>query len=293
MELNGLRIFFEVARAGSFTAAARHLNISQSALSRSVALLEQSVGVKLLERSKSGVSLTPTGSEVYQKSDTIFRACTEIETHCRGIRDKIEGPLNIGASDHVANYLLVPILHKMTRQYPGLAPRLHSGTPERIVDQMLKNEIDLGLFFTRVNTTGVRYEPVTAVPMAVVCHPALPARKSIGAPAYLRRLIEETGFIGSLGIGSRPLKELANMLGQAPRVTFAINSQEAQKRACLEGAGVAYLARFMVQREIEAGTLVEIPLKSPISLQLFLATRRGRQLPLVARAFLRDLQIRL
>src|SRR5690606_10163468 len=107
LELNHLRYFYEVARAGSFTEAARKLHISQSALSKAVSLLEQSEGVRLFERSKRGVTLTAVGAEVFQKSAGIFEAVREIQNACRGTKEICEGHLHFGASDHVTNYLLI------------------------------------------------------------------------------------------------------------------------------------------------------------------------------------------
>jgi len=74
MELNHLRYFFEVAQAGSFTEAARRLHVSQSALSKAVATLEDSEGVELFTRTKKGVTLTSLGAEVFKRSHAIFRS---------------------------------------------------------------------------------------------------------------------------------------------------------------------------------------------------------------------------
>src|SRR6185312_8942101 len=98
MELNHLRYFYEVAKSGSFTEAARRLHISQSALSKAVAQLEDAEGVKLLTRSKKGVVLTLIGSEIFTKSSAIFAAVTDIEDTCRGRKSVCEGPLRFGAS---------------------------------------------------------------------------------------------------------------------------------------------------------------------------------------------------
>ena len=72
MELNHLKYFYEVARAGSFTAAARNLRVSQPSLSKTVALLEAREKIQLLERSKKGVTLTKIGMEVYTRCEKIF-----------------------------------------------------------------------------------------------------------------------------------------------------------------------------------------------------------------------------
>ncbi|MES2965208.1 MAG: substrate-binding domain-containing protein, partial [Bdellovibrionota bacterium] len=87
--------------------------------------------------------------------------------------ESCEGPLKIGASDHVAKYLLVETLKEMKGKFPKLEPRLFTAGPNEIVSAILANEIEFGLFFTRVSNPQIRYETVETFPMAVVCHPAL------------------------------------------------------------------------------------------------------------------------
>src|ERR1700722_8298297 len=106
MELNHLRAFYEVARIGRFSEAARRLHISQSALSRSVALLEDAEGVQLFERSKKGVKLTKIGTEVFLRCERMFKTFEEIEGLCRGTREVCGGPLRFATTDHVTNELL-------------------------------------------------------------------------------------------------------------------------------------------------------------------------------------------
>jgi DNA-binding transcriptional LysR family regulator len=75
-----------------------------------------------------------------------------------------------------------------------------------------------------------------------------------------------------------------------PRIGLETNNQEAQKRFCLNGGGVAYLSRFMVEKEIETGRLFEIPVESPHEFNLWLAKRKGLELSLSARTFLDTLK---
>ena len=81
MELNYLRVFYEVAKSGKFSESAKKLSISQSALSRSVSLLEESEGVVLFDRSKNGVKLTPKGLDVFRLCEKLFQTEKEIEKH--------------------------------------------------------------------------------------------------------------------------------------------------------------------------------------------------------------------
>ena len=140
MELNYLRVFYQVAKDGKFSESAKKLNISQSALSRSVSLLEESEGVVLFDRSKNGVALTPKGMDVFRLCERLFQTEKEIENLCRGVQEKCEGPLRFAASDHVINDYLVTPMHKFRRQYPKVVPSIRSGTPDEIAQAILNTD---------------------------------------------------------------------------------------------------------------------------------------------------------
>ncbi len=292
MELNHLRYFYEVAKSGSFTAAARKLHISQSALSKAVALLEDAEGVTLLERSKKGVELTKIGKQVFLQSEAIFQQLTEIQNTCRGTKEVCEGRLQLGASDHIANYLLVDRVRQMQTEHPQVLTSIFAGTPHDIINAILASEIEFGLFVTKVNTPSIQYDVITTVEMAVVCHPKHLDGTKGNHRARLKAIIAKTGFIGSIKAQYQryPSQELVNVLGDVPNVVFECNSQEAQKRLCLEGMGVAFLARFMVEDEIKNGDLAEIELAEPMTFYLHLARQKGRPLSLSARTFIELLQ---
>ncbi|MBS1968861.1 MAG: LysR family transcriptional regulator [Bdellovibrionales bacterium] len=293
MELNYLRVFYEVAKAGKFSEAAIKMNISQSALSRSVALLEDNEGVTLFDRSKNGVVLTAKGHEVFLLCERLFQTEKEIENLCRGVQEKCEGPLRFAASDHVINDYLVTPMHKFRRQYPKVVPSIRSGTPDEIAQAILNTDSEFGLLFAKVNLPNIEYRILHPEIMALVCHPDIWKEcKSSSNEKTLQKLIRSYGYISSLGalLSSRPSRVLMELFGEAPQVGLEINSQESQKRFCLAGEGVAYLSRFMVEKEIKRGELFEIPIENIHSFNLWLARPKGKQLSLTSRMFLRHLK---
>ena len=293
MELNYLRYFFEVAKAGSFTKAAQQLRISQSALSKSVALLEDREGLKLLQRSKKGVSLTPSGMQVFLKCEHLFQIVSEIEATCRDVKEVCEGPLSFGASDHLCNYFLIKKLYQIRGQHPKLVPRIFSGTPNDILDLIRQSEVEFGLFFTKVNVPGIKYEAIFQMEMTLACHPRWTQEfeESISA-RQLKAILQKVGFIGSIRsqYQKHPSQEVMDLLKAQPQIVCESNSQETQKRLCLEGLGISFLARFMIEEELSSGALVELPLKRPISVPLYLARRNDRNLSLSAKTFLQLIQ---
>jgi len=276
MELNHLRYFYEVAKAGSFTSAARHLRVSQPSLSKTVALLEAREGVHLLERSKKGVSLTMLGKEVYQDCEQIFATVKEVQNKCQRTKEVCEGPLRFGASDHIANYFLSHKLVELRHQYPGVIPSIFVGTPNEILEMIRKRELEFGIFFTKIEAPDLIYQNLAQVPMAAVYRTKAKSKE-----------LPNT-YIGSIlkDYKKNPAQEVLDAIQKYPQTHFETNSQELQKRLCLAGGGTAILARFMVEEELKAKLLTELPLPKEKKAQMLLAKRKNHSFTLCAKNFL-------
>jgi len=294
MELNYLRVFYEVAKAGQFTEAAKRLHISQSALSRSVAMLEDGEGVKLLERSKKGVTLTPTGQEVYRYCEQLFQTVHKIEDACRGTHQSCEGPLPFATSDHVINYLLAQPLISFRAEHPLVVPSIFVGTPDESLERLLLTDCEFNLSFAKVAAPQVEFEALREEPMSVVVSTEV-WRRALGPnhAARLEKVLADVGYITSVGAHAqkRPSRVLKELFGKTPPIGIEVNGQEAQKQICLAGGGVAYLSRFMVAREIEDGLLHEINMEQTHSFKLWLAVRRGKSMSVAAQAFIKHLRL--
>lgn len=295
MELNHLRYFYEVAKAGSFTAASKALRISQPSLSKTVALLEEREGVKLLERGKKGVSLTPMGEQIYAKCDGIFRELEDLGDQIRGYSARCEGPLRLGASDHVANYLLLDPLQTFRKKHPLVFPSIFTGTPTETVMRILERDLEFGLFFTRIASPAIEYRPLASVEFVAVFKPSAenrPPSASGDRKAFLSRL----GFIGSRAHDYRkhhPAEELLERLGAERKLQLETNNQETQKRLAKIGYGYAVLPRFMVEKEIQKKELAEVPGERKMFVDLLFAKRKNYALSVPAQKFLESLEISL
>lgn len=119
-KLDYYRIFYETARFSSFSSAAQHLYISQSAISQSIRQLEQDLDTTLFVRSRRGVTLTNEGKLLFQKTESAIQAIEQGETLLAQLHHLDSGSLMIAAGDTVtANYLL-PYLERFHAEYPGI-----------------------------------------------------------------------------------------------------------------------------------------------------------------------------
>src|SRR5579859_7923638 len=120
IDLNDISAFLAVARSGSFTKAAAKLGVSQSALSQTIRSLEARLGLRLLTRTTRKVAPTDAGERLLQ---SVGPRLEEVEVELAALsalRDKPAGTVRISCSEHAADTILWPVLHRTLPQYPDI-----------------------------------------------------------------------------------------------------------------------------------------------------------------------------
>ena len=271
MDLHHLKIFYEVARRGGFTAAARTLRVSQPSLSRSVRLLEEAEKVTLLQRGKRGVTLTAEGKAFFGSCEKIFAEVETLRTTRTGA--ELAGELAIAASDNLCNHVLPRVLPGFLRQHPGLKARLFSGTSEQILGELREGRAELGLFYTEVRDRSFETEKLWPVEFVMVRAPRAEAGDA---------------FVGSrTGDYAKAYPALAMLrsAGFDPKAVMETNNQETQKRMVMAGLGYSLLPSHMVEVELREGRLEKMKAPRQFKGQVFLASRRGVRLSRTAEAW--------
>src|SRR5271167_5231189 len=147
LNLNRLRIFVEVASAGSFSAAADALSYTQSAVSQQIAALETETGVNLIERLPRGVRLTPAGRVLLEHAEGIVARLHAAEEELAALAGLRGGQLRM-ASFPTAGATLMPVAIAAFRaSYPEVELTLAEGEPQEIAPRLRAGEFDLALLF--------------------------------------------------------------------------------------------------------------------------------------------------
>src|SRR5687768_5572766 len=120
MDWDKLRIFHAVAEAGSFTHAGETLNLSQSAVSRQISTLEESIGVTLFHRHARGLILTEEGELLHNAAGDIFGKLAMIEGQLADSKQLPEGPLRITVAEFIGSTWLAPKLEQLRREHPDI-----------------------------------------------------------------------------------------------------------------------------------------------------------------------------
>ena len=136
------KVFYYVATTLSFSEAANHLYISQSAVSQSIKTLEKKLNRTLFIRNTKKVSLTPEGELLLRHVEPAMNLIHQGEIRLNDIEEN-GGHLRIGASDTICRYFLVPYLEKFHKKYPGVQIKVTNATSIHSVELLESGQVDL------------------------------------------------------------------------------------------------------------------------------------------------------
>lgn len=165
MTLAGLRVVVEVARRGSFTAAADALGYTQSAVSRQVGTMETAVGSPLFERWARGVRPTPACEALLEHARHVVAHLEAAELKIAGLRDRIAGRLAVGAYPTAAASFVPRAIARLTAAHPALAVRLGEAGSPALLRRLRAGRIEVAVIaigdsLPGYDLTGLRTEPV-------------------------------------------------------------------------------------------------------------------------------------
>jgi DNA-binding transcriptional LysR family regulator len=147
LDVHRLRILREVARCGSFTAAARTLAYTPSAVSQQIAILEREVNVALLERGPRGVTLTEPGRVLVQRSEAVFSSLAAAESELRSLAGLNAGLLRLGWFATAGANLIPRAIAAFRQRHPGIKLDLFQGDPDECTPKLRSRELELALVY--------------------------------------------------------------------------------------------------------------------------------------------------
>ena len=155
--LSQYRIFFEVAKAGSISKAAKLLYISQPAISKSIIRLEENLEIALFVRTSKGVSLTPEGQIFYEYLQSAFSAIEAGENHLTKIKQFNIGKITIGTINTLCKYILLPYLNNFVKENPHTMISIFTQSSDQTSFLLSENKIDIGLVAKPAKTQNMSY----------------------------------------------------------------------------------------------------------------------------------------
>ena len=275
--LKQFRYFLAVSETSSVAAAARMINIAQSAVTKSVQELEESLGVRLFDRTSKGMALTQEGYRFQASARKVIAVVAEAGQTERGQVKELTGNLTIGVTSLVAGYYLADLFARFQRSHPSVTISLVEDTPQFLEHLLINGEVDLAIMVSNAlgEAQALVVEVLTRSPNRVW----MAAGHELAQRPELS-LAECASFAQVVLVADRFESVLSSVWasrGLKPSVLMRTSSLEAVRSLVGIGAGIALLPDFLYRPwtldsdHIEARSLREtVP-----SIDVGLVWRRG------------------
>ena len=279
--LASMETFVRVVETGSFSGAARQLRVGQPAVSKSVAQLEDYLGVKLLTRSTRGLTPTEAGLGYLERARRALEEAAEAELAARGAGAGLKGRLRVCAAVTFARIHLIPLLPKFLAQNPELD--LEIVLDDRQVD-LVQEGIDVALRMGKLMDSGLTVRRIARCKRLVLGTPVYFDRA--GTPTTPSELGKHQTIVylqeGSVWSFRRASSELVITVKSRLRVTAA----EGVRAAVLADAGLAIASEWMFSPELQSGAVRAVLSEWSLpALDLWAVLPTGRAATAKARSF--------
>jgi DNA-binding transcriptional LysR family regulator len=258
MDIRELRTFIAAAETGSFTRAGGRLQISQSAVSQQIRLLEESVGAPLFTRRAREVSLTQAGSVLLPYARQIVAKLDEARAVVSDYETLGRGRVVIGAGGAVCHHLLPQLLKEFSERFAKVEIQVMSGFSNETMQRTVDGSVDLGIVVLPLQHAGVVTTELGRDELVAIAPPRhrwaeltrVRARDFVDEPLVVYERNSHT---------FRIIERFLLEEGIFPRFAMEISDLEAVKRMVEGGLGVAVMATWMIREEIERRSLVARP----------------------------------
>ncbi len=263
MDWDKLRIFYAVAEAGSFTHAGETLNLSQSAVSRQISTLEESIGVSLFHRHARGLILTEEGELLHKAAAEIFGKLAMIEGQLADSRQLPEGPLRITVAEFIGSTWLAPKLKQLRDEHPDI--QMTMLLDDRILNLSMR-EADAAIRLYKPEQPDLIQKHLTNINFHICA--SKDYLKERGTPKTAKELKKHT-LIGYPENVPAPFSD-PNWLFRIADVnaesddTIMMNSISGIFETVKAGAGIAALPDYMVAKEKDITQILPDVVRPPV-----------------------------
>ena len=255
MDLNSMTVFARVVEEQGFSAAARRLGLSKSAVSKHVAQLEDRVGARLLHRTTRRLGLTDVGAAFYERCARILAEVEEAELAVSQMSSAPRGTLRVSAPvSFGSRYLAAPIA-ELALLYPEL--RIEVVLSDRVVD-LVDEGYDVAIRIGRLADSSLIAKRLCTMPGFIVAAPRYLAKH--GTPLGPGDLQQHNCLLYSLSAAGDvyPLREGDRDIAVKVDGRMRANNGDFLMEAVRQGVGLAFMPAFFCGADLRAGTVVEV-----------------------------------
>lgn len=254
-DLKRMAIFYHVIDAGTFSEAARRLDMAKSAVSKHIAQLEKQIGVRLLNRTTRRLSLTEAGEVFYRSCAQIVAEAAEAKRRVTRYPEEVSGTLRVSCPVALGNQYMAPLVKAFSDRYPDLSIELL--IDDQIVN-IVEERIDVAIRIGWLADSQSIARKLLDSPRLICASPEYLQRH--GLPTQPEDLTNHQWIIFTL----LPTPHRQTLTKDGRRKTLHVNGRFKTNNALLvrslllEGAGIGVLAEFIVGDDIKQGRLVQL-----------------------------------
>jgi len=290
-----LQVFHAVAKHLSFTKAADALFMTQPAVTFQIRQLEEHFNTRLFDRVQGRITLTPAGQLALEYAERILALSAELDIRMKERGGQVAGPLLIGASTTIAEFLLPQVLGGFKARNPAVVPRLFVANSEAVQARIVERTLDLGFIEGDSHLPSLVTDVCCDDELQVVCAPSHPlAKLKSVAP---KTLTEHAYVSREPGSGTREvIDNYLQKAGVAPdsmQLVMELGSPEALKGVAATGLGFAIMSRATIAKEIRLGILASVALSPRLNRHLAVVYAKERFHSRLVNAFVQFAKDRL
>jgi DNA-binding transcriptional LysR family regulator len=277
LEFRQIRYALSVAKERSFTKAAQRLNISQSAVSEQVKMLEEEAGFPIFRRTPRGIDLTERGRTFLYEAERIASDVLSLTDTARRLRGAVLDTFSIGMGSGMAQVFMPRLFRNLEELLPSARLEIFTAPTRHIFDDLHEERIDAGIAIEsepdRV-PAGLVFERLTSIEMALIAHPKHALAKA-KQPIDVGRLVAEPIVMSELSVGyGQVVMSLFTDIGTRPNILAVADNIETMKAIVQSGKGIAIVPRPCADNEVALGVLKMMSIAPARSVALSLFRRR-------------------
>lgn len=283
LNVKRLAVFRAVVRAGSISAAARHLHVSQPAVTKTVRLLEEEVGLALFSRVSGRLVLTPEAEELMSGIERLFGSVGAVEQLAEEIRDGFSGSISVATVPTLSATLVAKAVDRFHRIYPRVRFDLRALPTRLVMDAVATHQVDVGV--VDGSQSGMDMEVIELCRSEIGCviradHPLAKRKRLTTEDIASQTLISFSGETYS-GWQLRATLHDRQSKGQ---VTFTVNNTHTAYALVQAGVGIGIVDSFPMTTGAFSD-LVIVPFRPLIDTNPHVVFSKTHVVPLVARNF--------
>jgi DNA-binding transcriptional LysR family regulator len=256
MENFRLKVFRAVATQLNFRRAAEGLFLTQPAVTQQIKALEDELGLPLFDRSGGRVALTPSGKVLLDYAERLKTIADEAMQALAAANGEHGGPLSVGASQTIGQYVLPMLLAGFLKENPRVQINAVSGNTDEILEALTAHTVDIALIEGPAMRRDVVTEPFLRDQMVLVApagHEFAEQRISLAMLAQAPLLVREQGS-GSRRVMEQAL-EKAGLRPKELRIAMTLDTTEGLLSAVEAGLGVTFVSGWSIRNQLAMGTL--------------------------------------